>query len=68
MNEANENALGFYLHFGFEVAGRSELDSAGRPFPLLHLVLIALHHDRVQFLLPQMQVFSLILLVQHPAT
>ena len=39
VNEANENALGFYLHFGFEVAGRSELDSAGRPFPLLHLVL-----------------------------
>lgn len=39
VNEENEHALGFYRHFGFEVAGRSERDSAGRPFPLLHLVL-----------------------------
>lgn len=37
VNEQNEQALGFYLHMGFRVAGRSERDSAGRPLPLLHM-------------------------------
>ncbi|WP_326566727.1 acetyltransferase [Amycolatopsis rhabdoformis] len=37
VNEQNPQALGFYLHHGFVVVGRSELDSEGRPFPLLHL-------------------------------
>ncbi|RLP75579.1 GNAT family N-acetyltransferase [Mycetocola tolaasinivorans] len=37
VNEQNPDALGFYLTHGFEVAGRSELDGDGRPFPLLHL-------------------------------
>lgn len=37
VNEQNENALAFYLHCGFEVAGRSAQDSQGRPYPLLHL-------------------------------
>lgn len=37
VNEQNDHALSFYRHFGFEVMGRSELDSAGRPFPILHL-------------------------------
>ena len=37
VNEQNPRALAFYLRNGFEVAGRSELDSAGRPYPILHL-------------------------------
>ncbi len=37
VNEQNEQALGFYLHMGFEVVGRSELDSTGKPYPLLHM-------------------------------
>src|SRR5258706_7205994 len=42
VNEQNEQALGFYLRMGFEVAGRSELDSLGKPYPLLHMRLVAL--------------------------
>ncbi|MDR2255002.1 MAG: acetyltransferase [Arthrobacter sp.] len=37
VNEQNPDALGFYVARGFEVAGRSELDGEGNPFPLLHL-------------------------------
>lgn len=37
VNEQNEAAVAFYLRRGFEVAGRSELDGQGNPFPLLHL-------------------------------
>ncbi|WP_037354717.1 GNAT family N-acetyltransferase [Amycolatopsis orientalis] len=37
VNEQNPQAVGFYLHHGFEVAGRRETDSDGRPFPLLEL-------------------------------
>ena len=37
VNEQNPAALRFYLANGFEVAGRSDTDSGGRPFPLLHL-------------------------------
>ena len=37
VNEQNEQALGFYLHMGFEVVGRSERDGTGKPYPLLHL-------------------------------
>lgn len=37
VNEQNEQALAFYQHLGFEVYGRSELDSTGKPFPLLHM-------------------------------
>lgn len=29
--------MGFYLRMGFAVAGRSETDDVGRPFPILHL-------------------------------
>jgi putative acetyltransferase len=36
-NEQNEQALGFYLHLGFEVVGRSETDGMGKPYPLLHM-------------------------------
>lgn len=37
VNEQNPAALAFYLANGFEVIGRSPVDSGGRPFPLLHL-------------------------------
>jgi putative acetyltransferase len=37
VNEQNPAARGFYEACGFVVVGRSELDDAGRPFPLLHL-------------------------------
>ncbi|QDT44002.1 putative N-acetyltransferase YjaB [Gimesia alba] len=39
VNEQNEQAVGFYLHLGFEVALRSKRDGFGKPFPLLHLKL-----------------------------
>ena len=41
VNEQNPQAVGFYLHLGFQVSGRSELDGQGEPFPLLHLNLVA---------------------------
>lgn len=37
VNEQNDQALGFYLRMGFVVVGRSELDSNGKPYPLLHM-------------------------------
>jgi putative acetyltransferase len=37
VNEQNPGALAFYQSKGFEVIGRSELDPAGRPYPLLHM-------------------------------
>jgi putative acetyltransferase len=40
VNEQNGQAVGFYLHAGFKVAGRSERDGQGQPFPLLHLKLV----------------------------
>ena len=39
VNEQNEKALQFYLHLGFQVIGRDETDSIGKPFPILHLQL-----------------------------
>jgi putative acetyltransferase len=41
VNEQNAAAAGFYARHGFEVVGRSETDEAGRPYPLLHLRLVA---------------------------
>ncbi len=41
VNEQNEQAIGFYRHMGFHQIGRSALDSAGNPFPILHLELRA---------------------------
>ncbi|MEE1925403.1 GNAT family N-acetyltransferase [Pseudomonas sp. 148P] len=41
VNEQNPQAVGFYLHQGFHVTGRSELDGQSEPFPLLHLNLVA---------------------------
>jgi putative acetyltransferase len=43
VNEQNPAACRFYEACGFVVEGRSELDSTGRPFPLLHLRLPAPH-------------------------
>jgi putative acetyltransferase len=43
VNEQNPAARRFYEACGFLVEGRSELDDAGRPFPLLHMRLPALH-------------------------
>ena len=37
VNEQNEQAVEFYRHIGFAVVSRSELDGAGKPFPLLHM-------------------------------
>lgn len=37
VNEQNPQALGFYLRMGFEVMGRSAVDSIGKPYPLLHM-------------------------------
>ena len=37
VNEQNPQAVGFYEHEGFRAEGRSPLDDAGRPFPLLHM-------------------------------
>jgi putative acetyltransferase len=41
VNEQNAAARRFYEVVGFVVEGRSELDDAGRPFPLLHMRLPA---------------------------
>lgn len=41
VNEQNPQALAFYQHYGFVVTGRSELDGQGKPFPLLHMLLVA---------------------------
>lgn len=37
VNEQNHQAVGFYEHLGFERTGRTETDSQGRPYPLLHM-------------------------------
>ncbi|WP_430390928.1 acetyltransferase [Dyella sp. 20L07] len=39
VNEQNPRAHNFYRHYGFEETGRSVTDSAGRPFPLIHMAL-----------------------------
>jgi putative acetyltransferase len=37
VNEQNPEAVQFYAALGFRIVGRSPTDSAGRPFPLLHM-------------------------------
>lgn len=37
VNEQNKQAVGFYNHLGFNVVGRSEVDSEGKNYPILHL-------------------------------
>lgn len=39
VNEQNEQAVGFYKHFGFKTLKRSELDASGKPYPTLHMEL-----------------------------
>lgn len=39
VNEDNPQAVGFYLKCGFTTISRSELDSSGKPFPILHMEL-----------------------------
>lgn len=39
VNEQNEEAVGFYLHSGFQINGRSKLDASGKPYPILHMSL-----------------------------
>ncbi|MGF6240929.1 MULTISPECIES: acetyltransferase [Paraburkholderia] len=37
VNEQNPRAHEFYRRYGFKDVGRSATDSAGRPFPLVHM-------------------------------
>jgi putative acetyltransferase len=37
VNEQNQKAVNFYLHFGFVVISRSEKDNMGKSYPLLHM-------------------------------
>ncbi|KVQ21844.1 acetyltransferase [Burkholderia ubonensis] len=37
VNEQNPGAHAFYRRYGFRNVGRSATDSAGRPFPLIHM-------------------------------
>jgi putative acetyltransferase len=37
VNEQNPEAVRFYEASGFELVGRSPVDDAGRPFPILHM-------------------------------
>lgn len=37
VNEQNPEAVRFYEAMGFELVGRSPVDDAGRPFPILHM-------------------------------
>lgn len=37
VNEQNRQAVDFYLHLGYRIEGRSELDGMGKPFPILHM-------------------------------
>ena len=39
VNEQNAQAVGFYEHMGFRTVTRSELDSEGKPYPILHMQL-----------------------------
>ena len=39
VNEQNVQAVGFYMHCGFESIKRSELDPSGKPYPILHMEL-----------------------------
>lgn len=39
VNEDNPGAMEFYTKMGFKVAGRSPVDSSGKPFPIMHLAI-----------------------------
>ena len=40
VNEQNEKAASIYLHWGFKVYERTELDDYGNPFPILKMRLL----------------------------
>ena len=40
VNEDNPQAVGFYKHLGFQVVNRSELDSLGKPYPILFMEMV----------------------------
>lgn len=42
VNEGNANAVAFYKHMRFEVYDRSQLDSSGKPYPILKMRLGAI--------------------------
>ncbi len=37
VNEQNQEAVGFYLHMGFETVARTDHDAAGKPYPILSM-------------------------------
>ena len=37
VNEDNPRAVGFYEHFGFKTVNRTEVDSMGKPYPILYM-------------------------------
>ncbi len=37
VNEENEQALRFYLHLGYEIIGRDNVDAEGKKHPIFHL-------------------------------
>jgi len=37
VNEQNETAVRFYQKMDYQLVGRDELDSLGKPYPILHL-------------------------------
>lgn len=39
VNEQNEQAKGFYKHFGFKIIERFDHDSVGKPYPILAMEL-----------------------------
>jgi putative acetyltransferase len=41
VNEDNHQAVGFYKHLGFQVVSRSDVDSMGKPYPILSMELVS---------------------------
>jgi putative acetyltransferase len=40
VNEENHQAVGFYKHMGFQATSRSDVDSMGKPYPILSMELV----------------------------
>ena len=40
VNEDNQQAVGFYEKMGFKTIERSALDGMGKPFPILHMMIL----------------------------
>lgn len=51
VNEQNEQAIGFYNKMGFKVISRDNIDSEGKPYPILHMQLTEQHP--LGFFLPE---------------